>query len=150
MVRDESGSEVVQFVFAVMALMLLLFGAVYVTRYATSALILSSELSQACLRLDTSGLLAAADKQRYLAEEIAGESSQLALDAITINGVRVHAHEKNVASSWGVEQRASIVSVSFDVSYGLPVGFGANERAMLERHVSCSIENERVSEVVVS
>lgn len=153
MVHDESGSEVVQFVFAVIALMSLLFGTLYITCYTTSASILSSELSQACLRLDTAGLAKSQDKARFVARDIAGESSQLDFDSIQIDDVRIGLSKRaSEGASGGISQRAKITSVSFSVHYRLPLVFSAAKAAQpqLERHVFCAIENERISEVTVS
>ena len=41
MAKGESGSEAVQFIFAIIALMTLLFGSLYISCYTTSASILS-------------------------------------------------------------------------------------------------------------
>lgn len=153
MARDEFGSEAVQFVFAVILLLMLMFGALYVSCFTSTAAMMSSELSRACLRLDTASLAKSPDKGRFIAAEIAGESSQLNLACIEVSDVRVEMH-KTVAS-WpgsGMQQRSDVASVSFSVSYRLPVelSIAQAQHAVLARHVSCSIENERVSEVSVS
>ena len=153
MARNELGSEVVQFVFAVILLLTLMFGTLYIVCYTSSAIMLSSELSRACLRLDAAGLAESPDKARFIAAEIAGESSQLKLGNIDVNDVRVETREKSAASPENsLQQRSKVASVSFSISYRLPVELSLEQvqNAALERRVVCSIENERVSEVSIS
>lgn len=153
MVKNERGSEVVQFMFAIFALMTLLFGALYVACYTATASILSSELSQACLRLDTAALAASPDKARFIATELAGESSQLDYDSIQVSDISVNASQQSgFHSETSINQRAKVSSISFSVSYRLPVALSItnDQQGRLERHVVCSIEDERISEVSVA
>lgn len=153
MVKGESGSEAVQFIFAIIGLMTLLFGSLYIACYTTSASILSSELSQACLSLDTAGLAKSPDKARFVAREIADESSQLDFDSIQVSDVRIDVSNRlSPGESGGVDQRMKVSSVSFSVCYRLPLVLSVvgMKTGQLERRVFCAIENERISEVTVS
>lgn len=153
MKNNESGSEAIQFIFAIVLLMLLLFGSLYIACYTASASIFSSELSQACLRLDTAGLAESRDKSRFVAREIVDESSQLDFESIQVDDVRIDLSNKSSEGiDGGVRQRAMISSVSFSVRYRLPLVFSVGDamRPQLERRVFCAIENERISEVAVT
>ena len=150
--RNEMGSEVVQFICAVFALLTVLFGSLYAACFVTTASVLSSELSRACVRLDVPGLSNAPDKARFVAGEIAGESSQLDFDSITIGNVNVSTREGSIPSGSKIDQRSRVTTVSFDVTYRMPLSLGLAgvPQPLLSRSVSCSIESERVSEVAVS
>lgn len=153
MARDEAGSEAVQFIFAVIALMAVLFGTLYGACYTTSASILSSELSQACLLLDTAGLAKAPDKARFVAREIADESSQLDVDSLQVSDVRIDVSNRvSAGGQGGIDQRTKVSSVSFSIRYRFPLVLSVAdmESARLERRVFCAIEDERISEVTVS
>ena len=56
MVLDERGSESVQFSFAAVLLIVVAFGIMQMAMMNAAAIMLSSELTPACMRLDGSGL----------------------------------------------------------------------------------------------
>ena len=89
MVLDERGSESVQFSFAAVLLIVVAFGIMQMAMMNAAAIMLSSELTQACMRIDVSGLRTASDKESFVAEQILDESAQLRRSDLTVSGVRM-------------------------------------------------------------
>ena len=130
MVLDERGSESVQFSFAAVLLIVVAFGIMQMAMMNAAAIMLSSELTQACMRIDVSGLRTASDKESFVAEQILDESAQLRRSDLTVLGVR------------------ALTSVSYDVSYKAPISLsGLRDGGRLSRHVACAVVDERVTEV---
>lgn len=86
MVLDERGSESVQFSFAAVLLIVVAFGIMQMAMMNAAAIMLSSELTQACMRIDVSGLRTASDKESFVAEQILDESAQLRRSDLTVSG----------------------------------------------------------------
>lgn len=86
MVVDERGSESVQFSFAAVLLIVVAFGIMQAAMMNAAAIMLSSELTQACMRIDVSGLRTASDKESFVAEQILDESAQLRRSDLTVSG----------------------------------------------------------------
>ena len=117
MVLDERGSESVQFSFAAVLLIVVAFGIMQMAMMNAAAIMLSSELTQACMRIDVSGLRTASDKESFVAEQILDESAQLRRSDLTVSGVRVESNAREDAfSASGVSSRTALTSVSSDVS----------------------------------
>ena len=148
--KSDFGSEVVQFTLVVPLLLAVMFAVVYAACYVVSALVLDSELSQACSRFDTVGLVAAKDKPGFIAEEIIDESSQLSSSNIQVSNVDVSVQKRSLTSGQdALEQHVRATTIAFDVAYRLPVSMGIPglSNAELAKHVVCEVENERVMEV---
>ena len=94
MVLDERGSESVQFSFAAVLLIVVAFGIMQMAMMNAAAIMLSSELTQACMRIDVSGLRTASDKESFVAEQILDESAQLRRSDLTVSGVRVESRAR--------------------------------------------------------
>ena len=149
MVVDERGSESVQFSFAAVLLLVVAFGIMQAAMMNAAAIMLSSELAQACMRIDVSGLRAASDKESFVAEQILDESAQLRRSDLTVSGVRVESNAREDAFSVsGVSSRTALTSVSYDVSYRAPISLsGLRDGGRLSRRVACAVVDERVTEV---
>lgn len=149
MVVDERGSESVQFSFAAVLLIVVAFGIMQAAMMNAAAIMLSSELTQACMRIDVSGLRTASDKESFVAEQILDESVQLRRSDLTVSGVRVESNAREDAfSASGVSSRTALTSVSYDVSYKAPISLsGLRDGGRLSRHVACAVVDERVTEV---
>ncbi len=149
MVVDERGSESVQFSFAAVLLLVVAFGIMQAAMMNAAAIMLSSELTQACMRIDVSGLRAASDKESFVAEQILDESAQLRRSDLTVSGVRVESNAREDAFSVsGVSSRTALTSVSYDVSYRAPISLsGLRDGGRLSRRVACAVVDERVTEV---
>lgn len=149
MVLDERGSESVQFSFAAVLLIVVAFGIMQMAMMNAAAIMLSSELTQACMRIDVSGLRTASDKESFVAEQILDESAQLRRSDLTVSGVRMESSAREDAfSASGVSSRTTLTSVSYDVSYKAPLSlFGLRDGGRLSRHVACAVVDERVTEV---
>ena len=118
-------------------------------RSASCRWLLSSELTQACMRIDVSGLRTASDKESFVAEQILDESAQLRRSDLTVSGVRVESNAREDAfSASGISSRTALTSVSYDVSYKAPISLsGLRDGGRLSRHVACAVVDERVTEV---
>lgn len=149
MVVDERGSESVQFSFAAVLLLVVAFGIMQAAMMNAAAIMLSSELTQACMRIDVSGLRAASGKESFVAEQILDESAQLRRSDLTVSGVRVESNAREDAFSVsGVSSRTALTSVSYDVSYRAPISLsGLRDGGRLSRRVACAVVDERVTEV---
>lgn len=149
MVFDERGSESVQFSFAVVLLIIVTFGILQAAMMNAAAIMLSSELTQACIRIDVMGLRTASDKESFVAEQILDESSQLRRSDLAVSGVRVESTAcENVLRASGVSSRTAHTAVSYDVSYKAPIALsGLCGDGRLSRHVTCMVVDERVTEV---
>lgn len=149
MVFDERGSESVQFSFAVVLLIIVAFGILQAAMMNAAAIMLSSELTQACVRIDVMGLRTASDKESFVAEQILDESSQLRRSDLAVSGVRVESTAcEDVFHASGVSSRTAHTAVSYDVSYKAPIALsGLCGDGRLSRHVTCMVVDERVTEV---
>ena len=149
MVFDERGSESVQFSFAVVLLVIVAFGILQAAMMNAAAIMLSSELTQACIRIDVMGLRTASDKESFVAEQILDESSQLRRSDLAVSGVRVESTAcEDVPHASGVSSRTAHTAVSYDVSYKAPIALsGLCGDGRLSRHVTCVVVDERVTEV---
>ena len=98
MVLNERGSESVQFSFAAVLLIVVAFGIMQMAMMNAAAIMLSSELTQACMRIDVSGLRTASDKESFVAEQILDESAQLRRSDLTVSGVRMESSAREDAS----------------------------------------------------
>ena len=108
MVLDERGSESVQFSFAAVLLIVVAFGIMQMAMMNAAAIMLSSELTQACMRIDVSGLRTASDKESFVAEQILDESAQLRRSDLTVSGVRVESNAREDAfSASGISSRTA-------------------------------------------
>lgn len=151
----ETGSEIVQFVCVMPLLLAIVFGIVQVALTMFSAEVFFSEVSQVTLRIDTAGLVAAKDKERFVADEIIGQVSQLDASSIAVKNVVVKT--RRGGSAWNetdgaLKTRLVDADVSFDVLYkpssivAIPGWPGEG----FSRHVSFSCNEERAVEVQVS
>ncbi len=153
--KDETGSEIVQFVCVLPLFLMVVFGIIQVAVAMFSAEVLSSELSQASIRIDTAGLVSATDKNRFVADEIIGQVSQLNPDALQVCNASVNTTRSG--STWEerngtLQTRKTDTKVSFDVSYSVPtfVALPGWQTVELKRHVSFDIDNQKAVEVQVS
>ena len=126
-----------QFSFAVVLLIIVAFGILQAAMMNAAAIMLSSELTQACIRIDVMGLRTASDKESFVAEQILDESSQLRRSDLA-----------DVLHASGVSSRTAHTAVSYDVSYKAPIALsGLCGDGRLSRHVTCMVVDERVTEV---
>ena len=149
MVFDERGSESVQFSFAAVLLIIVAFGIMQAVMMNAAAIMLSSELTQACMRIDVSGLRAASDRESFVAGQILDEFSQLRRSDLSVSGVKVESTAREDAlPAGGLSSRTASTLVSYDVSYKAPISLaGFREGGRLSRHVTCAVVDERVTEV---
>ena len=119
--------------------------------------------------MDTAGLVLAADRERFVADEVLGAATQLRPDLLTVSNVRAEelatmqgarlaagepsggAGEEGARSDAGVVQRTDAVSVSFDVRYELPslAAIPGLAHCAIARHVVCELMAGRIVEVEV-
>ena len=164
----ERGSEVVQSVVAVSLVLLVVLAAVQAGGMMLSVNRLTADLSRACRQMDTAGLALAADRERFVAQEVLGAATQLKPDLLTVSNVRTEelgaalgarlaaapgrmAGEEGDVAGAEVVQRTDAVRVSFDVRYELPSLAaipGLSHRA-ITRHVVCGQMAGRIVEVEV-
>ena len=154
MFRRESGSEIVQFVCVMPLLLAIVFGIIQVALTMFSAEVFFSEVSQASLRIDTAGLVAAVDKERFVADEIVGQVSQLDAASIEVKNVVVGTRRDGMAwdeAEGGLKTRLVATDVSFDALYRpasiIVIPGWSNEG--FSRHVSFSCNDVRAVEVQV-
>lgn len=154
MSRRELGSEIVQFVCVMPLLLAVVFGIIQVTLTMFSAEVFFSEVSQASLRIDTAGLVAAADKERFVADEIIGQVSQLDASSIEVKNVVVKTRRDGAMwdeAEGGLKTRLVATDVSFDALYRpapiITIPGWSNED--FSRRVSVSCNDERAVEVQV-
>lgn len=154
MARDETGSEIVQFVCVLPLFLAVVFGIVQVTSAMFSVQAFSSELEQASIRIDTAGLAAASDKERFVKDQIIGEVTQLQPDALEVRNVTLQAQRGG--STWSetggaLQTRVVQSGVSFDVTYRAPtfLALPGWQDVELSRHVTFSIDDQKAVEVQV-
>lgn len=165
----ERGSEIVQSVVAVSLVLLVVFAAVQAGAMMLSVNRLTADLTRACQQMDTAGLVLAADRERFVADEVLGAATQLRPDLLTVSNVRAEelatmqgarlaagapsggAGEEGARSDAGVVQRTDAVSVSFDVRYELPslAAIPGLAHCAIARHVVCELMAGRIVEVEV-
>ena len=165
----ERGSEIVQSVVAVSLVLLVVFAAVQAGAMMLSVNRLTADLTRACRQMDTAGLVLAADRERFVADEVLGAATQLRPDLLTVSNVRAEelatmqgvrlaamapsggAGEEGARSDAGVVQRTDAVSVSFDVRYELPslAAIPGLAHCAIARHVVCELMAGRIVEVEV-
>lgn len=159
---SERGSEVVQSVVAVSLVLLAVFAVVQVGGMMLSISRLTADLSRACRQMDTAGLALAADRERFVAEEVLGAATQLKPELLQVRNVRMSAAVEEGAgqapgqgtasdADAGVLQRTDAARVSFDVAYELPslAAFPGLAHRTIARHVVCEHVEGRVVEVGV-
>ncbi len=154
MFRKEEGSELVQFVCVMPLLLALVFGIIQVAVVMFSAEVFFSEVSQASLRIDTAGLVAAGDRERFVADEIVGQATQLDASSLVVKNVVVSTRRDG--SAWdeaegALKTRLVVTDVSFDALYA-PSSISAIPgwpSGGFSRHISFSCNDERAVEVRV-
>lgn len=149
--ESERGGEVVQFVIVVPLFFALLFSCVQVACTAFSTQLISSEIVQACLQMDTGGLVVAPDKETFVKSQIIGSSTQLVEKNLDVRNVAVAAGRANAAYEAGggrtlaTDTRGS--EFSCDVFYQVPGIFACvGLPQTLSRHVVWKSVDERVIE----
>ena len=155
MLRNESGTEIVQFALVLPLFFAVVFGIVQVVSAMFSVEVLSSELAQASMRIDTAGLAAAPDKGAFVVDQIVGNATQLNRDALKVENVVLKSNRGG--STWNepggnLQTRTVGTKVSFDVSYRAPtfLAIPGWRDVVLTRHVSCAIDDQKAVEVQVS
>ncbi|MEI3231456.1 MAG: hypothetical protein V8S24_09650 [Gordonibacter pamelaeae] len=158
-----------QSVVAVSLVLLVVFATVQAGAMMLSVNRLTADLARACRQMDTAGLVLAADRERFVADEVLGAATQLKPDLLTVSNVRSEAlaamqgarlaagapsggaGEEGAGSDAGVVQRTDAVSVSFDVRYELPslTAVPGLAHRTIARHVECEQLAGRIVEVEV-
>lgn len=160
----ERGSEMVQFLVVVPLVLLVLAAALQVGAVMLSIDRLTADVTRACRQLDAAGLSLAADKERFVKDELLGAATQLQPELLTVRDVRLSfdsdansslalAHPGSVEDGLLViEERTSNGHFSFDVAYELPslAAIPGMEHRSIARHVECARTEGRVVEVEVS
>lgn len=151
--EGERGSEVVQFVIAMPLLLAVLFSIMQLAGMTLAASQVSSEITRACRQLDAAGFELAADKERFVKEGILGASTQLDPERLHVERVCWASERTNgerpVRDGGVIEERATMVAVSYDVRYRLPAiaDLPGLTGRVLERHVQCTFTDDRVIEI---
>ena len=102
----ERGSEMVQFLVVVPLVLLVLAAALQVGAVMLSIDRLTADVTRACRQLDAAGLSLAADKERFVKDELLGAATQLQPDLLTVRDVRL-SFDSDANSS--LAQRALLV-----------------------------------------
>lgn len=127
MVHKEHGSEVIQFVLVVPLFLFLLFFAIQIACSFFTLQLASSELTQASMRMNTSGLIAAKDKDAFVKSEILGSSSQLVSERLDVTDAKVSTSKTKLNNSVGgsldVSQNTSSSTCTATVTYSVPMVF---------------------------
>ncbi|OUO92164.1 pilus assembly protein TadE [Gordonibacter sp. An230] len=154
MSENERGSEIVQFAVTVPLLVLVVFATMQLGGMALAASQLSSEITRACRQFDAGGFERATDKEAFVEEGIVGASSQLRPESLHVERVRWERETRQEGSDsagGAIEQRTSLLALSYDVRYELPSILdvpGLSGRS-LERSVLGVFSEGRVIEVEV-
>lgn len=160
---SERGSEVVQSVAAVSLVLLAVFAVVQAGGMMLSISRLTADLSRACRQMDTAGLALAADRERFVADEVLGSATLLKPELLRVENVTMSAAEERPARAFGagtvssadadatVSQRTDAARVSFDVAYELPslAAIPGLAHRTIARHVVCEHVEGKVVEVAV-
>ena len=148
--RGERGSEVVQFVIVLLAVV---FSIVQLAGMTLAASQLSSEITRACRQLDAAGFELAANKERFVEEGILGASTQLDPARLHVEHVSWTSErtkrEQPVRDGGAIEEQSTVIEASYDVSYLLPAVADLPGLAgrVLKRHVRCSFVDGRAIEI---
>ncbi len=148
---SERGSEVVQFVVAMPLFLALLFSCMQVACTVFTCQLISSEIVQACLEMDTGGLAIASNKEAFVKAQIIGASTQLAEENLSVSNVTIAARKTTSAREAGggetLSSRTSGSNFTCDVSYQVPGLFACvGLPQVLSRHVAWTSVDERVIE----
>ncbi len=153
--ESERGGEVVQFVIVAPLFLALLFSCVQVACTVFSTQLVSSEIVQACLQMDTGGLVAAPNKEAFVKSQIIGSSTQLVAENLSVEGVKVAARRTHATRQ--AEEGETLLSktagsdFSCEVSYRVPSVFACiGVPQTLSRHVVWTSVDERVIEARAS
>ncbi len=139
----ERGGEAVQFMVAVSALLLIVFGAVQIGGMMLSTTRISSDVLRACKQLNAAGIECAADREEFVKSQILSNSGQLIESNLSIDHVAcssVQVDRGHVAEGQeSISLRRERMAVSFDLSYEIPsfLDLPGLSGRMLERHVEC-------------
>lgn len=154
--RPEDGNATLQFLFAVVCLMFVLFGGIQIGGMMLSANRLASDLTRAAYTVDAGGLMLASDKEEFVRDQIIGAgSSELSAECLSVSNVLVDTSRASKTGAVGagegglteIVSDAVMVEVSYDVSYVIPsiVDMPGLSDQTLTRHV----EFVRVGEMTI-
>lgn len=153
--RPEDGNATLQFLFAVVFLMTLLFSGIQIGGMMLSANRLGTDLTRATYKVDAGGLMLASDKEAFVHDQIIAIGSELSSENLSVSDVRVTASNASSAGAVGagagglteISQDTVSIEVSFDVSYAIPsiVDMPGLSGQTLSRHV----EFVRVGETTI-
>lgn len=153
--ESERGSEVVQFVIVIPLFLALLFSCVQVACTVFSTQLVSSEIVQACLQMDTAGLAVAPNKEEFVKSQIIGSATQLVEKNLVVRNVTVASRKTTAAREAGGGETLSSNTrgsdFSCDISYQVPGIFSCvGLPQTLSRHVVWTSVDERVIEARAS
>lgn len=158
--RNEEGSELVQFVCAFVCFFILLFSALQLSVVALSVNELNSDISRACRRIDSEGLLAAYNKNEFVKASILRNSDSLVDGNLQITRAAVKTSKSQgellgqsatdkVTRAGRLQGHRQETTMSCEVTYQIPVlfqipGFSSWE---LKRAIRCNYVDGKAVEV---
>lgn len=154
---DERGNAIIQFLAAVMFLVVFLFGSIQLCGTMFTMNSVASEITRACYQADTAGLTLAGNKNTFLKNAIATETSQLSTDRLVVTNAKATTKSVEESAPRGGElatltSKTDQTIIEFDVSYNVPFAIdlpGLNDQ-VLKRHISFVRIDERTIELSTS
>ncbi len=151
MSESERGGEIVQFVIATPLFLALLFSCVQVACTMFSTQLVSSEVVQACLQMDTGGLTIAPDKEAFVKSQIIGSSTQLVAKNLSVKDVKIAPRKTRASRRAGggetLSSNTAGTDFSCEISYRVPGIFACvGMPQTLSRQVVWTSVDERVIE----